>query len=44
MANAALYNHMDLVKFFIGKGANNYCECYEHTSSQEIKDHLQQFL
>ena len=43
MANAAKNNHFDLVKFFI-RGAYNYHDCYNITTSQEIKDHLQQFL
>jgi hypothetical protein len=44
MRNAAINNHFDLIKFFIEKGASNYQHCYDITSSQEIKDYLQQFL
>ena len=45
MEYATQNNHFDLVKFFIEKGADNYHDCYDYTSSQEIKDYLlQQFL
>jgi hypothetical protein len=44
MANATKNGHIDLVKFFAEKGADNYYGCYNCTSSQEIKDYLQQFI
>ena len=35
---------LDMVKFFIEKGANNYQECYELSFSFEIDNYIQQFL
>ena len=44
MSYAAKNNHIELIKFFVEKGAYVYQDCYNYTSSQEIKDYLQQFL
>ena len=44
MRSAADRGNLDLVKFFIEKGANNYQFCYNITKSQEVKNYLQLWL
>jgi ankyrin repeat protein len=36
--------NLDLVKFFIEKGANNYQQYYDYATAPAIKDYLRQFI